>query len=298
MVDMSKFIFLPMKEEKIHKISKFFYPVGKKLSKPFSSLKLDLKRAGIEYSLEEFLSMVFFSAIFSFFIFFIPVTLIGSIERTIYEVLPISLIGGTMFSLVSFMFSISSVKIAVSRKRKLLEKDLFFAIKYIYIKVKSGISLYDAMVGVAHGDFGEVSKEFKKTIKDISGGIDEIKAMENMGLRSTSDYFRKVIWQITNNLRSGANITDILDSISESLMQEHRLLVKKYGAELNPTILMYMMFTVVIPSLAITVILVMSAFSGIEIPIYLFYTIPIFLFILQIFFISIIKNKRPLMVIT
>lgn len=295
---MSKLIFLPIKEEKIFNTSKFLYPVGARLSKLFINLKSDLKRLDIKYSIEEFLSMVILSSIISFFAFFIPITLVGLNVSTLYETLRVSLFGATIFAVASFMFSISSVKMGVSKKRKLLEKDLFFAIKYIYIKVKSGVSLYDSMVGVAHGDFGEVSKEFKKTIKEISGGIDEVKALENMGLRSTSDYFRKVIWQITNNLRSGANITDILESISDSLMNEHMLLVKKYGAELNPTILMYMMFTVVIPSLAITLILVMSSFSGIQVPIYTFYLIPILLFILQIFFISIIKNKRPLMVIS
>ncbi len=286
-----------MKEETVFKISKLFHPVGAKLSTVFSNLEEDLKRVEIKYSPEEFLSMVFFTSLFSFLIFFLPITLIGITTSPFAEVIKISLLGGGLFSVVTFLFSISNIKMKVSKKRKLLEKDLFFAIKYIYIKVKSGISLYDSMVGVAHGDFGEVSKEFKKTIKEISGGIDEIKALENMALRNTSSYFRRVIWQITNNLRSGASVTDILESISESLMQEHRLLVKKYGAELNPTILMYMMFTVVIPSLAITVILVMSSFSGIDIPIFLFYLIPVFLLVLQVLFITIIKSKRPLMVV-
>ncbi len=294
---MSVFKFLPMKEKTIFNISKFFHPIGSLLYKLFSNLENDLRRIGVKYSPEEFLSMVFISSLFSFLIFFIPITFIGITVRPFFEVLKISLLGGLFFSAIVFLFSISNIKLKISKKRKLLEKDLFFAIKYIFIRVKSGISLYDAMVGVAHGEFGEVSKEFKKTIKEISAGVDEIKALENMALRNTSSYFRKVIWQITNNLRSGASITDILESISESLMKEHRLLVKKYGAELNPTILMYMMFTVVIPSLAITVILVMSSFSGLEIPIFLFYLIPVFLFLLQIIFITIIRNKRPLMVI-
>ncbi len=294
---MSIFVFLPMKEKTVFKLSKLFHPIASKISKKFPNLKSDLNKAEVKYAPVEFLSMLIFSAIFAFFMFFLPIIIIGSTARPFFEVLQISLIGGLTFSAIAFFFSISKLKLKASKKRKLLEKDLFFAIKYIYIKIKSGITLYDAMVGVAHGDFGEVSKEFKKTIKEISGGIDEIKALENMALRSTSSYFRKVIWQITNNLRSGADISDILETISESLMKEHRLLIKRYGAELNPTILMYMMFTVVIPSLAITVILVMSSFSGVEVPMFLFYLIPVFLFILQVFFISIIKSKRPLMVV-
>lgn len=291
------FSFLPMDFDTALKASRIFLSAGSSLSKTMLNLKSDLAQLEIKISPEEYMALVIFSVLFSFVSFFIPVTAIGFVFRPIQEVLRVSFVGGLVFGFITYVYTASYTKLAMSRKTKLLEKDLLFALRYIYIRIKAGIPLYDAIVGVAYGDFGEVSKEFKKTIKEISAGIDEIKALEDMALRNPSLYFRRVIWQITNNMRAGVDIADVLGEITSSLVREHKLLVRKYGAELNPIIMMYMMFTVIIPSLGITVIVVMSAFSGINVPLYLFYVIPILVFFLQLIFISIIKNKRPLMVV-
>ena len=134
-------------------------------------------------------------------------------------------------------------------------------------------------------------------MKEISSGVNELKALEDMAIRNPSEFFRRTIWQIANNMRSGADISDILESLSQNLVEEHKILVRKYGSELNPIILFYMMFSVVIPSLSITVLVVMSSFSGVKVPIILFYVIPIAVFVMQIFFISVIKNRKPLLTI-
>ena len=291
------FKFLPMKEETILRASRIFLPFGSFLSRVFPNVKTNLIQLEVDLSPEEYLSMVVFVTLFSFLLFFVPIAVIGIFSKSLVDAVKISFLSGISFSFVVLVYSIFYLKLEMMRKIKFLEKDLLFAIRYLYIKVKSGVPLYDAMVGVAYGNFGEVSKEFKKTIREISAGIDEITALGNMALRNPSLYFRRVVWQITNNLRAGAEVSDILENIMSSLVREHKILVRKYGSELNPIILMYMMFTVVIPSLGITVIVVMSSFSGLAVPIYLFYLIPIAVFVLQLFFISIIKNKRPLLVV-
>ncbi len=291
------FKFLPISGTTLLKSARLFLPIGVFLAKLSPNLESTLAQLGIKISAEEYSAIVAFLTMFFFLMFFIPVTLVGYFVRPISEVIPVSFVGGILFSSIILFYSMAYLRLEMSKKRKLLEKDLLFALRYLYIRIKSGIPLYDAMVGVAYGDFGEVSKEFKKTIKEITAGINEIEALENMALRNPSLYFRRIIWQITNNMRAGADIADVLESITTSLVKEHKILIRKYGSELNPLILLYMMFSVVIPSLGITVIVVMSAFSGIEVPVYLFYLIPIFVFLLQFVFISLIKNKRPLMVI-
>ncbi|MCD6575958.1 MAG: type II secretion system F family protein [Nanoarchaeota archaeon] len=286
-----------MKEETMLRMSRIFLPFGAFLSRFFPSVETNLTQLEIKLSPEEYLAMATFSVVFTFLLIFTPLMVIGTISRGVVEALKISLLSGGTIAFFVSIYSFFYLKLLLIKKIKLLEKDLLFALRYIYVKIKSGIPLYDAMVGVAYGDFGEVSKEFKKTIKEISAGIDEVTALENMALRNPSLYFRRIIWQITNNLRAGAEIADILEGITSTLTKEHKILIRKYGAELNPIILMYMMFTIVFPSLGITVIVVMSAFSELEAPLYIFYLIPFFVFILQIFFISIIRNKRPLLVI-
>ena len=296
-MEVKPFKFLPLSMDALLRLSKPFLPFGVLVSRTFPSIKSNLLEIGLDISPEDYVSISAFLSLFLSLLFFGFTFFIGIFTRHYYEIFPISFVSGLTMFFTAFFYFLLYIKLEVIKKIKLLEKDLLFALRYIYIRVKSGISLYDAMVGVAYGQFGEVSKEFKKTIKEISGGIDELKALENMALRNPSLYFRRVIWQITNNLRAGADIADVLETITSSLVKEHKLFVRKYGSELNPIILMYMMFTIIIPSLGVTVIVVMSAFSGLFVPIYVFYVIPVFIFALQFFFISIIKNKRPLMVI-
>jgi pilus assembly protein TadC len=294
---MKLFKFLPMKDENILRLSRIFLPLGSSMKKMFPNLETFLVQLGVKISPEEYIASSVFSSVLIFVLFFSIIFSLGILNNPIYQVLKISLLSSISFSIMVLAYYIIYPRIVMMGKVKFLEKDLLSALRYMYIKVKSGVSLYDAMVGVAYGNFGEVSKEFKKAVKEISGGVDEATAMENMALRNPSLYFRRIVWQIANNLRSGSEISDVLENITKTLSKEHKILIRKYGSELNPIILMYMMFTVVIPSLGITVIVVMSSFSGISVPKYIFYLIPASVLVLQLFFISLIKNKRPLMVI-
>ena len=298
-MNMEKKIFkhMPISDKIILHAGRTFFPFASAFLKKNKNLEKEISESSIEISPVEYISGIMVSGIFGFFMFFAVFIFLGNLFRPVSEVLLSSVFIAILFGIIFVFQPIALLKIESIRKIKLMEKDLLFALKYIYIRIKSGISLYDAMIGIAYGDFGEVSKEFKKTIKEISGGIEEVHALENMALRNPSPYFRRVVWQITNNLRAGTDIANVLESITSSLVNEHKLLIRRYGSELNPIILMYMMLTIVIPSLGITVVVVMSAFSGITVPIYLFYLIPIMLLALQFMFISLIRTKRPLMVL-
>lgn len=296
---MKKKIFkqLPISDEHILHAGRFFLPIASIIVKKNNFFENEFSESKKEISPVEYVSGILASGIIGFFIFLVAFILLGNALDLMPNFIPIAILVSMLFGAGLIFQPIALLKLESIRKIKLMEKDLLFALKYIHIRIKSGISLYDAMVGVAYGDFGEVSKEFKKTIKEISGGIDEIRALENMALRNPSPYFRRVVWQITNNMRAGTDIANVLKTITEALVDEHKLLIRRYGSELNPIILMYMMLTIVIPSLGVTVIVVMSAFSGIIVPVYLFYIIPVLLLALQFVFISIIRTKRPLMVL-
>jgi NAD(P)-dependent dehydrogenase (short-subunit alcohol dehydrogenase family) len=44
-----------------------------------------------------------------------------------------------------------------------------------------------------------------KAVKEIATGTEEVVALENMALRAPSTFFRRTIWQITNNIRAGSD---------------------------------------------------------------------------------------------
>lgn len=288
------FPFLPIPYEKAVKFSSMFRPVSRKFLSLNKKVRKDLSQADIEIEPVNYIAVSILSSIILSLIVFLPLLLFGTTVKPISEMFPLAVLFSVIFGMANFMYSLVYPKLLIKTKTQLLERDLVFALRYILLKIKSGVPLYDAMVSVAEGNYGEVSKEFKVTIKQISGGVEEVKAIEDMALRSPSQFFRRTVWQIANNLRTGSDIADVLEDITSTLSKEQKIMVRKYGSELNPLILMYMMFTIIIPSLSVVVVVIMSSFAGIKVPVFTFYLLPVFVLFLQVMFLSAIKARRPL----
>jgi len=85
----------------------------------------------------------------------------------------------------------------------------------------------------------------------------------------------------------------LLKNIIENISSEQRIAIRRYGSQLNPLTLVYMMVAVVLPSLGVTFMLVMSSFSGLVVSETMFWMIIAFLALFQFMFLGIIKSKRP-----
>jgi len=286
--------FSPLPVNIAKRVSLIFKYQAFTFTKFMPNLKNELSQADIDIKPQEYVSIAIFSGFFLSAIIFALVFFLGMITAPISSAFGTAIVIAAVVYFAIFTYSLFYPKLIIQKKVKLLERDLLFALKYILIRIKSGVSLYDAMVGVAQSNYGEISVSFRKAINEIATGTDEVVALENMALRAPSTFFRRTIWQITNNMRAGSDIGKILETITSTLVREQKILIRKYGSELNPIILMYMMFAIIIPSLGVTVLIVMSSFSGLAVPVYIFYIIPVAVFVLQIFFTRIIKDKKPM----
>jgi len=143
------------------------------------------------------------------------------------------------------------------------------------------------------GDYGLVAEEFKDCVKKISTGMPETTALEELIFRNPSIFFRRVIWQITNAIRTGADLSNTLESIVHSLSDEQKVAIRRYGSQLNPLSMMYMMTAVILPSLGITFLILMSTFSGMPVSEMLFWVTLVALATFQFMFIGVVKNRRP-----
>jgi pilus assembly protein TadC len=274
--------------------SVFKYPAFS-MAKAMPKLKENLSLAELAIDAKEYIAAAMFAGLLMSVLVFVAAFFLGMITAPTNVAFATALVMASVIYVAVFGYALAYPKLLITRRIKLLERDLFFALKYVLIRLKSGVPLYDAMVGVAHSDYGEVSKEFKKAVKEIATGIEDVVALENMAARAPSPFFRRTIWQLTNNMRAGSDVVQILDAITSTMVKEQRILIRKYGSELNPIILLYMMFAVIVPSLGVTVLIVMSSFSGLELPVYIFYIIPVAVFIAQVFFTRLVKDKKPML---
>jgi flagellar protein FlaJ len=269
---MNKLPFAPLPPKTLKKLSKYFYVFGDPISKRVPGLKADLAQAKIDLDLREYLSIVLITAMFYLFLFLFLLIFLSLILNI--NLFPINLLLPVVAAALMFVSGLFYPRVVARRRMRQLEKNLVPALRHLLIEVKSGVPLFNAMAGITKG-YGEVS-ELNAAVK-----------------RNPSFSFRRGIWQISNAITSGADVGDALEAIIEDLTKEQVTSIRRYGQELNPWTLIYMVAAVIIPSLGVTFLVVISAFSGAVIPKIIYPLIVAELLGFQIFFMNFVKSKRP-----
>ena len=184
-------------------------------------------------------------------------------------------------------------KIKILRKVRDLESNLIFALRTLLIEIKSGISLFDSIRLIANGNFGTVSREFKRAVEEIETGRFQEDVFEELATNNPSLFFRRALWQLVNGLKAGADVSQVLDALVDTLSKEQSNQVRRYGSSLRLLSLMYMMLGVIVPALGLTFLVVLSSFPQIQIQEWMFWAMLAMLGVSQFMFLGILKNNRP-----
>jgi flagellar protein FlaJ len=209
------------------------------------------------------------------------------------KAIAVGLIAGMLFFFVTFFYVKSYPKLLLKKKVYDIDRNILYALRHMYVQVTSGVPLFDALVSVANGNYGQVSAEFKLAVRSIHTGVSVERALDSLTERNPSIYFRRAMWQISNGIKVGSDVGGILRNINEYISAEQKIMIRKYGSQLNPLTVMYMMMAVVLPSLGVTFLMVLSSFSKIPVTETIFWMIIVFVALFQFMFLGILKSKRP-----
>jgi flagellar protein FlaJ len=291
----NKIPFLPLPYDKVRHVTEHFLGIGENLSKVFPSLEFDLEQSGFEVSPRRWMSIALFAFIFYFALvagLVLMVTFVARIE--LYRAFSVSAFAGLAIGGGTFMFLSFYPKLSAQKKVNNIEKNLPYVLHHILVQVRSGVALYDTLVSIAKSEYGIMSSEMRKVVNEINTGKSEAEALEKITRETPSLFFRRIMWQMINALKSGADIGMVMKEIVDNLAIEQRVAIKKYGAQLNPLSLMYMLFAVIFPTLGITFLLVLSSFTGIKFNLELVLMGILGMVVLfQFMFIGLIKSRRP-----
>ena len=284
---------MPFSLQMARLIVKPFYGLGNRLSKLFPGLNIRLNQADIDISPREYLAIAFFALWFwttMIFVLLLTFSLFIVLPENFVYVLTIAPLA---IGFLAFFYIVQYPMLIISKKIRDLDKYLLFALRHMQVQIKSGIPLFDGLVSISNGDYGLISEEFKKCVKKISTGLSETNALEELIFKNPSMYFRRVIWQITNAIRTGADLAGTLDAIVDNLANEQKVAIRRYGSQLNPLSMMYMMLAVILPSLGITFLVLLSTFSGFAVSEIIFWFILTILIVFQFSFVGLVKSRRP-----
>ena len=84
-----------------------------------------------------------------------------------------------------------------------------------------------------------------------------------------------------------------LGSVLEQIAREQTIEVNRYGKKLNPLAMFYMIIAVILPSLGVTMLVVLSSFVQFELNLTIFLILAGLLAFVQFMFLSMIKFSRP-----
>ena len=159
--------------------------------------------------------------------------------------------------------------------------------------IEGGVPLYDSIKNVSLGDYGYVSIDLGGVVKQIERGVPDRVALRELALRTESEYMKRALWQIVNALESGASLSGALSAIVQSIENYMYHDIKNYSSNLNFLMLLYMLAATVVPSLGITFLVLLSAFSGLGVT---FATLLMLLagsVLIQVIMIGYMSSTRP-----
>lgn len=272
--------------------SKHLVGVGSQFGKFMPLSDTDMKKAEIpmtakEYSTMSLVIIIFYFIFFGFLFFVITFRLFSQLN----VLLPLAV--SLVFSILVFAQLITFPIIRVTKKVRDLDRNLVFALRTILVQLRSGVSLFESMKVVAEGNYGAVSKEFKKAVDRISTGTIQEMALEQIAEYNPSIFFRRAIWQIVNGMRAGADITTVLAESVDSLTEAQSIQIRNYESQMKILSLVYMMLGVIVPALGITFLIVLSSFPQIQITELYFWILLVGVGIAQFMYMGIVKSKRP-----
>ncbi|MCK5474223.1 MAG: type II secretion system F family protein [Candidatus Aenigmarchaeota archaeon] len=280
-----------MKNSKLLKKSARFMNYASKLEPSFPQIKIDLLQSRTDLSLKEHIAISIYQSVNTTTMFVVGILILGYIIDSTTLII-LSVVASPFVFIMMLYSALYRPKILTLKRARDIDSELPYALRHLLIQIKSGVPLYQALVAVTQG-YGAASKEFEYIIKDINGGKSQTEAIEDSIVSNPSLSYRRSFWQLLNAMKTGTDLQQPLENIVDEILKTQLLSIKKYGQELNPWTLMYMMFAVIMPSLGITFMMILSTFTGTGIPDIVLVGVLIFLGFFQMMFMNIIKSKRP-----
>jgi len=265
------------------------FNIFERIAKSFPTLGLKLKQAGMKETPVGFVKKAAFA---SFYLTTFVVFVLGAIFmklnillRLLYFVFPIVFV-------VLFFYFMNLPEAKIHQKEREIDKELVFAGRFLVIELESGVPLYNSLINVSKS-YRTIGKAIKEIIENVDLGATMEESIEEAIELTPSENFRKLLWQIMNSLKTGADVSASLNAVVEQVTREQIIAVKEYGRKLNPLAMFYMMIAVIVPSLGVAMLIVLSSFLAFELGISTLLILALFIGFVQLMFITIIRSSRP-----
>lgn len=259
------------------------------LAKLRPGLSVELQQASMPDTSLQFIRKTFMTSMYlAFGISFTVLLFLHKYEK------PIGF-GILLFPILLSMFYFYFIQfpfIKILRIEREIDKEIIYAGRFLVIELESGIPIYDSFIQVAD-NYPIIGKYFQNIVDDIDLGTPVELALNNAIETTPSHNFRRLLWQIINSMSTGADAATSIGSVLEQISREQKVQLTEYGRKLNPLAMFYMIIAVILPSIGITMFVILISFLSIQLSLTSLLFIAAFMGFIQFLFYTVIKSSRP-----
>ncbi len=227
---------------------------AQRLAKFFKSLDVDLYKANLRIAPERYAALMIGTSLI--------VGVFAFILMLLFLPILFALFGGVLAALLALVFG----KTRPGRKAKArvaeVNRVIPYALRHMATHLSSGIGLPETMTSISQADYGALSEEFERVIRDMHTGMSTEEALATMDRRVDSEPLRRAIRQIQRTLRTGGDLANILKLLADETAFEMRMKLRDYTQSLNMLTMIYMFASAVIPAMLLVTIAVGSSMGG------------------------------------
>ncbi len=259
------------------------------LKRYFPGVKIKLRKAGLPDDDEAFLKKTAMSSLYtSFAIVFILFLFMAKMKINLWLLL---VLVPFLFAAL-FSYFLHYPDMLIIKQNKEISREIVYAGRFLVIELESGVSLYNAMVNLTK-NYKALGRYFREIVHRIDLGTSMEESLIIAVETSPSPSLNKIYWQLLNSMKTGSDVTNALKSVMDQIVKEQIIMVREYGRKLNPLAMFYMMMAVILPSIGMTMVIVISTFVNIEISLTSLFVIVFFLGFMQFMFFNMIRTQRP-----
>jgi flagellar protein FlaJ len=254
------------------------------IAKHLPDLKLKLTQARIDDDPEYYVKKTFMTAVFlSFGLMLIAFSFTKNFVVLLFA--PIIL-------MISFFYLVRYVDMKIKKINRNIGQEIIFAGRFLIIELESGVPIYNAFINLGR-NYEVVGAFFIEIVEKVNLGTTMEDALNETINATPSPELRKILWQVLNSMKTGADVSDSLNSVIDQIVRQQQIDVKEYGRKLNPMAMFYMMVAVIIPSLGTTMFIVLATFIGFTLSLTMLLVVALLIGFIQFMFFAVIKSSRP-----
>ncbi|HLC76672.1 MAG TPA: type II secretion system F family protein [archaeon] len=275
---------------------KIFGDVVRTIRPSFIEMKDDLKKANINYTLEEYLSITVFTVALTFLLEAAMLSFIfGLFISPIIAVVLAFTLSLTISGFLFFMFYSYPTTASKSRGTK-IKKILPFSVSYMATIASSNVPAIEIFRTLSNfKEYGELTKEAENIVRDVElFGMTTSAAIKKQAKITPSKDLRDLLYGINTMIITGGNMGAFLKGKNAELMGDYRRRIRKYSQDISLYVEMYL--TLIITGSIFFIVLssiISTISSGLGTIMVQTFVVFLLLPLLSVGFIIIVKSTSP-----